>query len=625
MHLHARAAAVAAAVVTCTSVGLPADTPVTRRGAETVGDAVVPYVFEGDLRDLPELPAWSPGDSIPEEPRREAPPPVTPLAFGTPILDIPGQGFRGHPAPDTVGDVGPAHYIQATNTSEGSSIVVLSKTGVLLAGPFHLDSLGSGNCASGVMDPTVLYDRLADRWLLAELSAAGNRLCVYISRTGDPVTGGWFNYDFQTVNFPDYGNHAVWGDAYYSSTNENPLPVYALDRTSMLTGAPARPHQRFTAPLLAGFIGFQALTPADHDGPTAPPPGAPGIFVRHVDDEAHRPNPIAGTDFLEIFLFSVDFDNAANSTFTGPFEIPIAEIDSTVCGLLSFNCFDQPGGGPDLAPLHQAIFHRLQYMRHPTHEALVGGLVTDVANDQGGLRWFELRRTTGDWTLFQEGTYSIDSADRWMGSIAQDKEGNIALAYNVVDEMTGVFPGLRYTGRAVDDPRGTLPRGEHSLIEGTARNETNRYGDYSAMSLDPSDDCTFWFTGEYNAGAHWSTRIAAFKFDGCGNPPPTPPSIVRTAGSCPGPVTISGSHFSPNREVALLGAANLNGFVKGGALCPGTPFEVGEPFNLPPSFAMTDSDGGFSTTVGTTAGRCFVEAIDLAGTCQTSNAIDTSP
>jgi hypothetical protein len=475
------------------------------------------------------------------------------------------------------------------------------------------------------MDPTVLYDRLADRWLLAELSAAGNRLCVYISRTGDPVTGGWFNYDFQTVDFPDYGNHAVWGDAYYSSTNESLPTVYALDRANMLAGAPARAHQRFTAPLLSGFIGFQALTPADHDGPTAPPVGAPGIFIRHVDDEAHRPNPIAGQDFLEIFLFSVDFDNASHSTFSGPFEIPIAEIDSTVCALLSFNCFDQPGGGPDLAPLHQAVFHRLQYMKHPTHEALVGGLVTDIGNDQGGLRWFELRRTTGDWTLFQEGTYSIDTADRWMGSIAQDKQGNIALAYNVVDETTGVFPGLRYTGRGVDDPRGALPRGEHSLIEGTARNSTNRYGDYSAMSLDPSDDCTFWFTGEYNVTGNWSTRIAAFKFDSCGDPPPASPTIVRTAGSCPGPVTITGSNFSPNREIALLEAANLNGFVKGGALCPGTPFEVGEPFTLPPSFAITDTAGGFSTTLSTAAGRCFVEAIDLAGTCETSNAIDTSP
>ncbi len=645
-------AAVAVGLTTSAAVGLAADEPIIRRGAESVGEAVVPYLFAGDLRSLPATQEWKPGNPVAEVPRVHAPPSPTrvgferrsaapvpdalverqwrarraePLGFAVPILNVPGQGFMGHPAPDTVGDVGPGHFIQATNTSAGVSIVVYDKTGVVLAGPFQLDSLGSGECAFGEMDPTVLYDRLADRWLLAELSSGGNRFCVYISRTGDPVTGGWFNYDFQAVDFPDFGNYGVWVDAYYGSSNEHLPAVYAFDRSNMLDGAPARPTQRFTAPRLGGFIGFQALTPADHDGTTPPPTGAPGIFLRHNDDEAHEATPVAGEDFLELFFLSVDFDSAGESTFTGPFPIAIAEIDSTVCGLLSFNCFDQPGGGPDLAPLHQATFHRLQYTRRTGHETLIGGLVTDVGGDQGGLRWFELRRTTGDWSLFQEGTYSIDSADRWMGSIAQDRQGNIALGYNVVDETTGVFPGIRYTGRLVDDPGGTLPRGEHSIIEGTARNGTNRYGDYAAMSLDPSDDCTFWFTGEYNDASTWSTRVATFRFDNCDGPPPASPTIVRTGGSCPGTVTIAGSDFSPNQEIALVEAANLNGWVKIGSLCPGSLFEIGEPFNLPPNLEVTDGVGGFSTTIETTAGRCFLEAIDLAGTCRTSNAIDANP
>ncbi len=619
MHRDPRAV-VATVVLTICAVDLPADTPLSRRGAVAVGDRVVPYVFAADLRSLPVGPGPV-GHRLVTGQRRS--PSLDPDTFAEPILNVPGQGFAGHPAPDSVGDVGPGHYIQATNTSEGVSVIVLSKAGVLLAGPFQLDSLGSGECALGEMDPTVLYDRLADRWLLSEISSFGNRLCVYVSRTGDPVTGGWFNYDFQAVDFPDFGNLGVWSDAYYGSSNESLPAVYAFDRTNMLAGAPARPAQRFTASPLAGFVGFQALTPADHDGFGPPPTGSPGIFLRHVDDEAHRAGSFPDRDFLELYFFSVDFDNAANSTFTGPLEIAIAEIDSTVCGLLSFNCFDQPGGGPDLAPLHQTVFHRLQYTNRGTHEALVSGLVTDVGDDQGGLRWFELRKTAGDWELFQEGTYAIDSADRWMGSIAQDRQGNIALGYNVVDETTGVLPGLRYAGRLVDDPAGTLPRGEHSIVEGTARNATNRYGDYATMSLDPSDDCTFWFTSEYSASADWSTRITAFRFDGC-PAPPTSPSIALIGGSCPGEVTISGSGFTPNREVGLLEAANLLGFVKHGVLCTGALFEIGEPFNLPPNFVLADGDGEFTTTFDTGVERCFVEAIDLLGTCETSNVLQTS-
>ena len=158
---------------------------------------------------------------------------------------------------------------------------------------------------------------------------------------------------------------------------------------------------------------------------------------------------------------------------------------------------------------------RLAYRNFGSRQVLVGNFVTDVnGNDRAGVRWFELRKTGAAWSLFQEGTYAPGTINRWMGGIAMDGSGNIALGYNVADSV--VYPGIRYAGRLASDAPGTLPQGEHTLVNGTASNNSNRYGDYSAMSVDPSDDCTFWFTGQWNAAGTWSTRIGKFKFDQCG-------------------------------------------------------------------------------------------------------------
>ena len=159
---------------------------------------------------------------------------------------------------------------------------------------------------------------------------------------------------------------------------------------------------------------------------------------------------------------------------------------------------------------------RLQYRNMGNYEVLVGNLVTDVdGSDHGGIRWFELRKTgAANWSLFQEGTYAPDANHRWMGAISMDGSGNIAVGYNVSHD-TDVYPSLRYVGRLASDPVGTMPQGEYILVDGSSPNGSNRYGDYSAMSVDPADDCTFWFTGMYNVSSSWSTRIGAFKFDTC--------------------------------------------------------------------------------------------------------------
>jgi hypothetical protein len=437
------------------------------------------------------------------------------LAFLTPIINKDGQGFSGVNPPDTVGDAGPNHYVQMINGSGGTLVMIYDKNGVGVDGPWVLDTLGSSNCATGLGDPIVLYDQLADRWLLSEFSSSGDYNCVYISQGPDPVNDPWYAYAFQSPGFPDYPKYAVWPDAYYISTNESSPAVYALDRAQMLAGNAAT-SQRFTAPDLSGF-GFQALTPGDLDGATSPPAGAPGYFMRHRDTEAHGPGGFPSEDFLEIWAFDVDFAVPGNSTFTQIGNISVAEFDSDLCGFFAFACFPQPGTGTTLDPLREVIMWRLAYRNFGSHEMLLGNLVTDVnGTDHGGVRWFELRKAGANpWSLYQEGTYAPDAHNRWMAAIAMDGQGNIAMGYNVVSST--LSPSLRYTGRLAGDPLGTMPQGEGTLINGTASNSSNRYGDYSAMSIDPADDCTFWFTGEYNAASTWSTRIGTFKFDSCGS------------------------------------------------------------------------------------------------------------
>jgi hypothetical protein len=504
-----------------------------------VSAPVVAVALDVDLRDLALVPEWQPGDPIKEVPRRTRPgglevdypgslDPLLALSdgaqrvasdgrFTTPILNIAGQGFSGVNPPDPVGDVGPNHYIQATNQLNGSRITVHGKNGGVLAGPFTLASIGgTGACATGLGDPIVLYDTLAGRWLLSEFARTGNHLCVYVSRTADPVSGGWWFYDFTTPTFPDYPKYAVWPDAYYVGTNESAPAVYALDRVRMLAGQPATT-QRFAVAALPGFA-FQMLTPADLDGATGPPAQSPGIFLRHRDSEAHGAPGAA--DSIQVFEFHVDWTTPANSTFTGPRDVAVAEFDSALCGLSSFSCFPQPGSGTRLDPLREVTMFRVQYRNRGGFESLVSNLVTDVnGSDRGGLRWFELRRAgSAPWTLHMEGTYSPDATHRWMGSAALDQDGNLAIGYSVSDGAS-VFPGLRFAGRLAGDPAGTLAQGETTLIAGSAANGSNRWGDYSALSVDPADDCTFWFTSLYSPASTWATRIGSFRFDGCGGPP----------------------------------------------------------------------------------------------------------
>ncbi|MBE2201812.1 MAG: hypothetical protein IAE79_24590, partial [Anaerolinea sp.] len=478
--------------------------------------------------------------------------------FDTPIFNFNGQGYTFLNPPDTVGDVGKDHYIQMINATE---VAIYNKITGALIQTFSLTSLGA--CSTGNGDPIVLYDQLADRWLLSEFGP-GNSLCVFISQTPDPG-GAYYSYQFSTPGFPDYPKYGVWPDAYYVTTNESSPSQYALDRTRMLAGQPAT-SQRFTAPGLAGF-GFEALTPADLDGMTPPPAGSPNYIMRHVDTEAHGVPGYPDNDILEIWAFSVDWTTPANSTFTKITDILTAEFDSTLCGLTSFYCMGMPGiaqgSTSSLDPLREVIMHRLGYRNFGTHQALVGNFVTDIGSNIGGVRWFELRKVgAGPWTLYQEGTYAPTTADnRWMGGIAMDGSGNIALGYNVSSQT--IYPSIRYAGRLASDPLGTLPQGEYTLVNGSANNGSNRYGDYSAMGIDPIDDCTFWFTGQWNDASQWKTRIGAFRFDACGSTDFTLSASPETQNVCVGtdaPYTVNiGSNQGFSDPVTLSASGNPAG------------------------------------------------------------------
>ncbi|MGB4975818.1 MAG: hypothetical protein WBR35_03685, partial [Anaerolineae bacterium] len=454
------------------------------------------------------------GGPDPLLPLQAAAPPAQPDAFGTPIFNFNGQGYTFVNPPDTVGDVGANHYIQMINATD---VAVYNKATGALIQAFALTSLGG--CATGNGDPVVLYDQLANRWFLSEFGS-GNALCVLISQTADPL-GAYYSYSFSMPSFPDYPKYGVWPDAYYGTANESSPSAFALDRAKMLAGLPAT-FQRFTAANLSGFS-FQALTPADLDGMTTPPAGAPDYIMRHRDTEVHGPSGFPSSDILEIYAFHVDWTTPASSTFTKLTDIVTAEFDSSLCGLTSFYCMGMPGvaqgSSSSLDPIREVIMNRLAYRNFGDHETLVGNFVTDInGNNFGGVRWFEMRKVgAGAWSLYQEGTYAPTTADnRWMGGIAMDGAGNIAVGYNVSSQT--VYPSLRYAGRLASDPLGTLPQGEYTLVNGTSINGSNRYGDYAAMSVDPVDDCTFWFTGQWNAATQWSTRIGAFKFDACGTP-----------------------------------------------------------------------------------------------------------
>lgn len=468
---------------------------------------------------------------------RHDPDPVLQSSTGKGVFSqqgaIPGTGANfnglsgtGATPPDPVGDIGPNHYVQMVNTR----FQIFTRAGVSVFGPANINTLFAGfggPCQTeNAGDPVVVYDQLADRWLLSQFSDSTGPFfnCVAVSTTADP-TGTYFRYAFEAPTFPDYPKYGVWPDGYYLNTRESGggvLGMYALERSAMIAGNPGARVVRFTVTQTG--TGPNGLLTADLDGSTLPPVGSPNYLIGSRDNDFG-----AASDALLLYKFQVDWVTPANSTFTGPTILPTASFDSIFpCAPTSRECIPQPQTTSkiDILSYRQRPTFRLAYRNFGTHESLVTNQSVEASTGIAGMRWWEVRSPNNNPVIFQEGTYApgvTDNIHRWMGSIAMDQQGNIAIGYSVSD-ATSVFPGIRYTGRLVSDPLGQLPQGEGTIIDGggSQLSTGRRWGDYSSMNVDSTDDCTFWYTNQYYAvtsTAGWSTRIASFKFPGCSAAP----------------------------------------------------------------------------------------------------------
>jgi hypothetical protein len=421
-------------------------------------------------------------------------------------------GFTPDAAPpDTNGAVGATQYVQWVN----ESFAVFDKTtGAKTLGPVAGNSLWSGfggGCqTNNDGDIIVKYDQINNRWIFTQFSVSTTPYleCVAVSTTSD-ATGTYNRYSFNygSTQFPDYPKLGVWPDAYYISFNmfTNSFvgaQVCAYDGASMRAGSAA------TQVCFHLSSSFGGLLPSDLDGATLPPAGSPNFFLNF------------GTNSLNLWKFHVNFATPSSSTLTGPTNIPVTAFSAACSG--GGTCIPQPGTSQKLDSLADRLMYRLAYRNFGSYESLVVNHSVAVGSGRSktqtvGVRWYELRNPNATPTVFQQGTFAPDSIFRWMGSIAMDKVGNMALGYSA--SSTSVAPSIRYTGRLVTDPPGTMQT--ETVIQaggGSQLRNLNRWGDYSSMAVDPSDDCTFWYTTEYlkaNGTFNWSTKIASFKFPSC--------------------------------------------------------------------------------------------------------------
>ncbi|MFL6208009.1 MAG: proprotein convertase P-domain-containing protein [Pyrinomonadaceae bacterium] len=448
---------------------------------------------------------------------------------------LPGQGFL---PPDINGEVGPNHFVETVNVA----FRIYDKTGAPL---IPLTSIGTlfgaipGPCANNEDgDPIVMYDQMADRWLISEFCTVANpnnHQLIAISKTGDP-TGAYYLYDFMMPNndFNDYPHFGVWSDGYYMTDNEFNQAgtqflgagLFAFDRAKMIAGDPTASYIYFDkntgCPAACQFGG---MLPADIDGFTPPPAGAPNTFMQFDDDQTG-----GAADQLRIFDFHADFATPANSTLTERTGSPlaVAAFDSREVPAGSRNVVPQPAGSA-LDVISDRLMFRLAYRNFGDHESLALNYSVNAATNptfRAGVRYYEIRRTNpaAAWTVQEQATMAGAAGDtehRWMGSTALNGSGSQAVAYSV--SSTTVFPSIRYAGRLSGDPAGSLAQGEQTLVNGTSAqtSTSGRWGDYTDLTVDPTDDCTFWYAGEYVTGAtapdntRWHTRVGAFKFGTC--------------------------------------------------------------------------------------------------------------
>ena len=547
-----------------------------------------PAPVEGPMREVDDLEP-GPGAGAERGPLRPDPVVQTRAAANMPPTLVNFEGVNnvnGVQPADTSMAVGPDHVFQWVNLA----FEVFDKSGNSLAGPFDGNTLFTdlgGDCAAiNGGDIIVMYDQFADRWFLAQLApaifgATGNHECMAVSTSGDPL-GSYFLYDYlygDALN--DYPKFGIWPDAYTMTAREFggeggfTMTVTAFDRAAMLAGAP----------VTALFVslhngGFDGLLPADLDGPNLPPGTAsgPGGFTNvppQILMGVDPPNVVGPDAVIHQYQLHCDFQTPANTTFTGPVDLPIAPYNPV--GF--FQPVDQPPPGAGIESLGW-ILYRLPYRNFGTHESI--GLYHDAVAEDGRIvpRWYQVRDPYGVPVVYQQGTFAPDDGlNRWMGSIAMDGNDNIAIGYSAVDD-TSVYPSIRYAGRLADDPPNELTQGEAELIAGSGAFVGVRWGDYSIMDIDPVDDCTFWYSQMYIGVAglsNWQTRVGSFKFPSC---------------FAPGYGTVEGTVTDANGPVAGARVGVTGGTGGGG----GTTDAAGHySFNVPAgTYSLTARKYGYS-------------------------------
>jgi MYXO-CTERM domain-containing protein len=437
------------------------------------------------------------------------------------IVSFGGQGRSTTPGtvtgtpPDTNGAIGPNHYVQVVN----GGIAIWNKTGTVVQAAKLLNVLwsgyvgtnaGNGCAANNDGDPVVVYDQLADRWFLTQFSLPNansqpNFQCVAVSKTADP-TGAYSLYDFQYAGLNDYGKFGIWPDGYYATYNIfggntfTGADLCVFDRVSMLAGKPATQQCFQQSSTIGGVL------PISLDGPIPPPRGTPGFFAS-IGNSADNT--------IDLWKLAVDWTTPANSKLTGPTSLPVAAFTVACNG--GGDCVPALGGN-QLASLADRLMFRLAYRNFGTHEAVFLNHSV-VAGATTGVRWYELRSPSGTPTVFQQGTYApADGKARWLASLAEDQAQDLAMGYSISSATTD--PSIAWTGQLPTDPAGTMQQAEAVILTGTASESAaaSRWGDYSNMTVDPVDDCTFWYTTELyktSGTSTWDTQIASVKFPRC--------------------------------------------------------------------------------------------------------------
>lgn len=481
-------------------------------------------------------------------------------------------GFSVVP-PDINGDIGldasgNRIYIQYINSIWG----VFDVNGSLINGPFAGNSFWvdfGGFCQSNNDgDPVVLYDDQAGRWFFSQFSINQGIQCVAVSTTSDPL-GPYHRYAFTVTpgGANDYPKLGVWDDGTTGSSGQSAytftlrdfggaggsfsVSAGVMERDKMLLGMPAQ-FIKFSNPC-SGADCIEGQLPPHLAGPT-PPNGTCPTFWTAVD-AAYDDSPFANDGYRNHRL-CVDWSNLGNSTYTeGPLVVAGSNFDRFLGNGFS-DCIGPIAGGEVLDCLAAFSMYRVQYRWFGSYGSVVFNTTVDAGSDRAGIRWSESRSADGDsgWTLQQDGTYApTDDLERWMGSIAQDRDGNMALGYSTAG--SNLFPAVRYTSRMAGDAAGTMSGGEISCVEGTGAQiaSSNRWGDYSSMSVDPTDDCTFWYTQEYyetTGSFDFNTRICSFRL----------PSCVATGEAPVVAITApaNGLSFEQGDPVSFAGTANDN-------------------------------------------------------------------